>query len=59
VLDVLASNVDGFLLTDTCVSSSQINWPIWNSEPMFTLKNLCNKNYSIQKLTNSHWEAMC
>jgi hypothetical protein len=28
VLDVPASNTDGFLLKDTCVSSTQLNRPI-------------------------------
>jgi hypothetical protein len=31
VRDAAASNLDGFLLRDICVSSTQVNRPIWNS----------------------------
>jgi hypothetical protein len=30
VLDAPASNTDGFLLRDACVSSTELNSPIWN-----------------------------
>jgi hypothetical protein len=34
VLDAPASNTDGFLLRDTCFSSTQLIWPIWNKQSL-------------------------
>jgi hypothetical protein len=34
VLDVPASNTDGFLSSDTCVSTTQLNRPLWNIESL-------------------------
>jgi hypothetical protein len=45
VLDVEASNIDGFQWTDTCVSSPQLNRPIWEGKSSSTLKTvICRKN---------------
>jgi hypothetical protein len=32
VIDVAASKIDAFLWKDTCVSSTQLNWPIWSKQ---------------------------
>jgi hypothetical protein len=32
VLDAAASNIDGFLWRDTCVSSNQLNRLVWSIE---------------------------
>jgi hypothetical protein len=34
ILDAPASNTDGFLWRDTCISSSPVNRPIWNKESL-------------------------
>jgi hypothetical protein len=34
-LDVSASNLHGFLWKDTCVSSTQLNSPVWNKMIIF------------------------
>jgi hypothetical protein len=34
-LDAAASNIDGFLCGDTCLSSMQLSSPIWNSLSLF------------------------
>jgi hypothetical protein len=34
VLDGPVSNIDGFLWRDTCVSSTQLNRPIWKKESL-------------------------
>jgi hypothetical protein len=36
VLDAATSNIDGFLWRDTCVSSTQLNRPIWNKVSLST-----------------------
>jgi hypothetical protein len=37
VLDAPASTSDGGLWTDTCVSSTQLNKPIWNKQSLSPL----------------------
>jgi hypothetical protein len=39
VLDARASNLDGFLLRDTCVSSTQLNRPYWTKFAFYLLEN--------------------
>jgi hypothetical protein len=34
VLDIPASNKHGFLWRDTCISSTQLNKPVWNEESL-------------------------
>jgi hypothetical protein len=34
LLDALASNIDDFLSSDSCGSSTQLNRPIWNKESL-------------------------
>jgi hypothetical protein len=34
VVDDPASDIDGFLWSDTCVSSTQLNRPVWNKESL-------------------------
>jgi hypothetical protein len=34
VLNAAASNIDGYLWSDTCVSSTQLNRPIWNKQSL-------------------------
>jgi hypothetical protein len=52
VLDNRASNLDGFLSRDSCVSSTQLHRPIWKkSEHFITLKILMGQEYCAQKPT--------
>jgi hypothetical protein len=54
VLDARDSNTDGFLLIDTCASSSQPNRPIWDRISLSKLlKYLTCRKYSFKKLTQS------
>jgi hypothetical protein len=34
VLDAIVSNTNGFLLRDACVSSTQMNRPMWKKESL-------------------------
>jgi hypothetical protein len=52
VLDALASNLDGFLSRDTCVSSTQLNRAIWNKLMFLPLENLDEEAVFLSK-TNS------
>jgi hypothetical protein len=38
VLDAAASHIHGFLWRDTCVSSTQLNSPIWTNKPYLQLE---------------------
>jgi hypothetical protein len=40
VLDAATSNIGGFLWRDTCVSSTQLNRPIWNKVSLSTPSKL-------------------
>jgi hypothetical protein len=51
VLDAYASNTDGFLFRDTCVSSTQLNKPVWNIKSLNNLEKPNSRKYSFQKLT--------
>jgi hypothetical protein len=59
VLDVSASNTDGFLSRDTCVPSSQLNRPILNKEilssPVITS---FPESIPLNDYINSHRETM-
>jgi hypothetical protein len=51
MLDSHASNRDGFLLRDTCYSSTYLNYVyVEQTELMFTLKILSCRNYSFQNI---------
>jgi hypothetical protein len=54
--DTPSSNTDGWLWTDTFVSSMQLNSLIWGSRAYLHLKHLSFRKYSFQKLTEfSKW----
>jgi hypothetical protein len=50
--DAEASNKDGFVWKNTCVSSTQVNRPnLEQTEPISTLKTVICRKYSFQKFT--------
>jgi hypothetical protein len=51
VIDVRASNTDGFLLSDTCGFSTQLNRDIWNEERLSPAGNLSCRKYCCQNIT--------
>jgi hypothetical protein len=51
MVDAAASNIDGFLWRDTCVSLIHLKKPLEKTEPISTLKYLSSSKYSFQKLT--------
>jgi hypothetical protein len=59
VLDAPPSNIDAFLSNDTCLSSNQLNSPIWNKMSISYLWKPWWTPYSFQKLTPFSQEAMC
>jgi hypothetical protein len=49
MVDAAASNINGFLWRDTCVSSPMMNSPIWNKMSLSPLWNtLSRRKYSFQ-----------
>jgi hypothetical protein len=60
VLDAAACNLDGFLWRDTCVSSTQLNRPIWNKQSLSPPGNTCAAGRVLfKKSKNSRLEEMC
>jgi hypothetical protein len=56
VLDVPASNTDGFLLRDTSVSSTWLNRPTWSKESLSPPWKLICRKFSFQTWTKfSQW----
>jgi hypothetical protein len=51
VLDAAASNIDGFLSRDTCVSLTQKNRLIWRKDRFSPPENCDCRKYSFPKLT--------
>jgi hypothetical protein len=58
VLDVEASNPDSFLWTDTYVSSTQLNSPIWNKAHL-NFKTKRAGRFPFKNYLNYHRETMC
>jgi hypothetical protein len=60
VLDPPASNTDGFIWRGTCVSTTQLDGPIWNKVSLYhPWKTYDAGTFHFKNLLNSHREAMC
>jgi hypothetical protein len=59
-LEAAASNTDGFLCRDICVSSTHLSIAIWSKERLSpTLQTSVAESIPFQNKHNSHWKAMC
>jgi hypothetical protein len=60
MLDAAASNIVGFLWRDTCVSSTQVNKPIWKKMTLTPPSKLrFAGSIPSKNELNSHREKMC